>query len=168
MRDPDGKFFCDYCGRRSALGGFNFTVRGKPHIKRLALGPDALYCSERCIRNHTLGINGTWGTTDDEEGTEPDPVDVLGRRVVKLEKLLHEEQQLRREEYENAPAEPLAENERDDFNLLRSMTKNVVAAVQDENLRDAIDTTTEKGARLSQLLDSLESLHKKRQQFGWL
>jgi hypothetical protein len=141
MKDEDGRWFCDQCGRRSAKGGIRATVVPADFfLRRLKAGEDVLYCSERCVLDVILGL-------DDSD----DPVDVLTRRVRSLERALDRQRRDFQDDLDAARDEAARSIEP------MERMRDVVAVISEEGLLDAVEPS-DRGARLMQLLTNLKVL----------
>lgn len=138
MRDEEGRFFCDQCGRRSARGGIQaHTVGNDFTTRRLRTGPAVLYCSEACLKDALFGL---------EPGD--DPVEVLARRVRGLERALKEARSEARLDVDRAEAEAARCAE------ILGHLRGLVSSIDSEGLVEAVAPGTA-GDRLALLLRNL-------------
>ena len=138
MIDERGAWYCDHCGGRAARGGITTQVRGKPPLRgHVKLGPEVLYCSERCLRNCLFGLD-----------PEDDPVEQLTRRVRSLERTL----QRVREDVDSEREEALrqADESLGPLNRIREQ----LLLIRQEALIEALPDSDE-GQRLALLLRNM-------------
>lgn len=141
MKDDDGRWFCDQCGRRSAKGGIRPTVIPAGFaVRHLKAGDDALYCSERCVLDAILGLD-----------EQDDPVDALTRRVRSLERALDRHRRDFQDDLDAARDQAARSAEH-----LQRM-RDVVAVIHEEGLLDSV-APGGRGARLMLLLTNLNVL----------
>lgn len=56
MKDEEGRWSCDQCGRRCRDGGLQVVERGTIEARRANRQEDAFYCGERCLRNRLMNV----------------------------------------------------------------------------------------------------------------